>query len=78
MQKEIGENAGKLWHVLGKNGEVPLANLPKLTSLKEAEAYLAAGWLARENKVRFNNKNKNHYVALTEGELNAYKRTSSK
>jgi hypothetical protein len=75
---QIGENAGKVWRILGKNGEVPLANLPKLTGLKEAEAFLAVGWLARENKIKLDSKKENHYVALTEGEQNAYKRMSSK
>lgn len=48
----IGENAGKIWTVLNKNGKMTETKLKKETELASADFYAAMGWLAREGKVQ--------------------------
>jgi len=50
--KMIGNNAGKIWRVLDKEGPQVRTKLMEKTSLTEGEFYGAVGWLARENKIR--------------------------
>ena len=47
----IGENAGKLWHVLEANTEMNVTQLKEKTGIKTADLYAAIGWLAREGKI---------------------------
>lgn len=50
--EKIGENAGKIWTAL-QGGALTTKALKKATKLKEAELNLALGWLAREDKLFF-------------------------
>lgn len=61
----IGENAGKVWKTLHEKGEVRLSSIKSATSLKEEEMYMALGWLAREGKLKFKEKQSQVVVALT-------------
>lgn len=76
MEKEIGEIAGRIWQVLGENEKVPLHRLPKLVDEDHDRAMMAVGWLARENKLKFENAGKTVTVQLTFQELDSYKKTS--
>ena len=49
----IGANAGKLWTIIANNGEISLAGLKKLSGLDDRQLFMALGWLAREDKVKF-------------------------
>lgn len=49
---KIGENAGLIWCAL-ENGALSTKAIKKATKLKEADLNLALGWLARENKIAF-------------------------
>lgn len=63
MLAKIGENAGAIWNAL-QNGGQTLKGLKKATKLKNEDLYLALGWLARENKLVFDEKEGELFVAL--------------
>jgi len=50
----VGEAAGKVWHTLKENGEMSPAQLKKKTGSDDKTLWMALGWLAREDKVNFN------------------------
>ena len=64
----VQEAAGKVWQVLAKKEKVNLAELPKLLKEKMHIAFQALGWLAREDKVVYSEKDRKNYVSLTEAE----------
>ena len=69
MKKEqVGFAAGDVWIYLAKNGATPLNKLPKQIGYKENDSQVlvhqALGWLAREDKVNFIEKDNNTYVVL--------------
>jgi len=47
----IGENAGKVWHILNTYNELDETYIPKLASVTEKDAFYAIGWLAKEGKI---------------------------
>ncbi|WP_423127088.1 winged helix-turn-helix domain-containing protein [Gaoshiqia sp. Z1-71] len=53
IKTDIGINAGRIWQYLDQKGESKLADIKKDLMLKSAEARMALGWLARENKIFF-------------------------
>ena len=56
MDKElIGTNAGKIWQRLehGELTDTSINKVKKDCQLNSIEFFLALGWLARENKVKF-------------------------
>jgi hypothetical protein len=63
MIEKIGFNAGLVWGAL-QNGALDLKALKKATKLKNDELAFALGWLARENKLAFNEKDGEIVVAL--------------
>lgn len=63
MITKIGENAGLVWGAL-QNGAQGLKALKKSTKLKNDELFLALGWLAREGKLTFEEKESDLFVAL--------------
>ena len=63
MITKIGENAGLVWVAL-QNGAQGLKALKKATKLKNDELFLALGWLAREGKLTFEEKEADLFVAL--------------
>ena len=64
----IGEAAGRVWEVLGSKDEVGIAQLPKLLKLKTDITYQALGWLAREDKISYRDRNGKVYVSLSSSE----------
>ena len=48
---KFGDNAGKIWSVLDKQGCLKKSKILKFTKLKEDDFYTGVGWLARENKI---------------------------
>jgi len=53
MLHDIGNNAGKLWHYLKENPMSTMEDAAKSLKLPENSIALAAGWLAREDKLTF-------------------------
>ncbi|MFH1013808.1 MAG: winged helix-turn-helix domain-containing protein [Thermoplasmatota archaeon] len=53
--ENFGRYAGKVWNELNKKGPMEESVLVKKMRIKEEDFHAAVGWLARENKIRFNN-----------------------
>lgn len=53
LSEKIGKNAGLIWTAL-ESGELNVKAVKKATKLTEKDLNLALGWLAREEKVKFN------------------------
>lgn len=64
MIKDISEAAGLVWHVLDENGPTAVATLKRKSKLGSEAFYGALGWLAREDKLRFEGAGKKLVVAL--------------
>ncbi len=60
----IGENAGKVWTALKEKGAMKISALKRITRLDEKSLYLAIGWLAREDNVVFQRKQRETIVQL--------------
>ncbi|MDD5686889.1 MAG: winged helix-turn-helix domain-containing protein [Elusimicrobia bacterium] len=60
----VGENAGKVWQVLHTKGQSNLDELKNGTSLDDKNLYMALGWLAKEGKVKIEQKQKQIAVSL--------------
>jgi hypothetical protein len=54
MTAKVGEIAGKVWHTLQNGGEMSVAQLKKATGTDDKTLWMALGWLAREDKLTFN------------------------
>ena len=50
---EIGVNAGKVWQLLSDNAKWSYGSLKRKSGLKDKELGAAIGWLAREDKIQF-------------------------
>ena len=72
MGEDIGEPAGMLWNLLGKEGKIPVTHLPFKAGLTFDIAYGAMGWLAKEKKIHRIVEEKNIYVDLTKTERHTY------
>jgi hypothetical protein len=53
MREAIGDAAGKVWRYLEAQGSRSVSQIQRDTRLSQSLTYLALGWLAREDKVRF-------------------------
>ncbi len=65
LKKDIGENAGIIWHRLFDNGALSVKQLGELTGYHEKMITLALGWLAREGKINFFENHETVYVELS-------------
>jgi len=61
---EVGEIAGKVWHLLNDEGPQTLAQIKKRVNGSGELVSLALGWLAREDKVEIQQEKKSYKVAL--------------
>lgn len=67
LKNDIGINAGAIWTLLSEKGKLSLKEIIELTNFKEYYILLALGWLSRENKISFSDKNGVLYI-----EINVY------
>jgi predicted transcriptional regulator len=66
MNEKIGQAAGQIWQELSKVQEpVSVTALSKKANINSQMAQMALGWLAREGKVRFEEKGKTISVSLS-------------
>ena len=61
--EKIGENAGKIWHVLNEGRELTIPELSRRIDQSHEDTTIAIGWLARENKIYIQRKNGQIYVS---------------
>jgi hypothetical protein len=64
LKNIIGTNAGIIWQYLDTKGGCPTKELLKHLKMNEKEFYMALGWLTRENKIAFYEKEKIEFVYL--------------
>ena len=65
MIETIGKNAGLVWKALNENGAMNVKSLKKVTKIRtEKDLYAALGWLAREEKLAFTEKEQELQVSL--------------
>lgn len=56
-KEEIGNFAGIVWRTLSDKGSLSLEDLQRETRLDTESVCTAIGWLARENKIEFDEQN---------------------
>jgi len=61
---EIGRKAGRIWEYLYLNGECSIAELKKKLKMNNKDLYLALGWISREDKIAFYEKEGEQFVFL--------------
>jgi hypothetical protein len=62
-KSKIGTNAGKIMKRLeGELTDTSTKNIKKECSMKDLDFYLALGWLAREDKIKFYHDNNSAYL----------------
>ena len=61
---EIGLKAGKDWQLLSNNDKCSYGSLKSKSGLKDKELGAALGWLAREDKIEFEQQEDELYVFL--------------
>ncbi|WP_297807961.1 winged helix-turn-helix domain-containing protein [uncultured Methylophaga sp.] len=64
MTDPIGPAAGKIWHYLQQNGTASASRIGKDTELDSKVLQRAIGWLAKEEKLSFENKGRNELISL--------------
>jgi len=70
MEKtRIGLNAGKVWRILNEKGELSMFDLCRELGLTFEDVALAIGWLARENKISFREKDNMLFVKIDDVEF---------
>lgn len=57
LKNDIGINADTISHLLADKGEMSIGEIKELTGYEEIAIALALGWLAKENRIRFFNRN---------------------
>lgn len=63
MKEKIGTNAGLVWQSLNESAK-ELKALKKATKLTDKDLYAALGWLAREEKINFDETGADIVVSL--------------
>ena len=58
LESEIGSHAGRVWKILDIWGDVDYDSMKRLSDLDDEELNAALGWLAREDKILFDKKNR--------------------
>jgi hypothetical protein len=65
MIELIGKNAGLVWKALNEGGKLNVKDVKKATKIKvEKDVYAALGWLAKEGKLAFEEKDGDIFVSL--------------
>jgi hypothetical protein len=64
LNGQVGETAGKIWHLLNDEGPLTIPQLKKKLNGSGELLSFALGWLAREEKVDITQEKKAFKVAL--------------
>lgn len=63
-KKSIGTNAGIIWRIMNNNMSWNYAELKEKSGLSDMDLCAAIGWLARENKIEFEDNSKEQRIYL--------------
>ena len=69
LKHDIGVNAGIIWNLLKEKGALTTREISELTGFRESVLILSLGWLARENKINFFEKDNLTYIELSYYEI---------
>lgn len=61
---DIRINAGVIWQLLSEKGKLSIREIGELTHFRESFIYFALGWLSKENKICFIEKEGMLYIEL--------------
>lgn len=64
MENRIGQVAGKVWRYIDKVGECSVSELTGEIDAPRSKVCMAVGWLAREDKIRFENEGRGSTLRL--------------
>jgi predicted ArsR family transcriptional regulator len=64
LNAQVGETAGRIWHLLNDEGPQTFPQLKKKLDVSGELLSFALGWLAREDKVDITQEKKTIKVAL--------------
>ena len=64
LNGQVGETAGKIWHLLNEAGPLTIPQLKKKLNGSGELLNFALGWLAREDKIDITHEKKALKVAL--------------
>jgi len=64
VKNDVGQMAGAVWQLLSERKKVSIRKIGELTYYAEPRIFLALGWLAREDKIQFQNQSGTLYVEL--------------
>ena len=64
MMDEIGDCAGRVWRYLEEHRDSTAEEVTKALKLKESLAWMALGWLARENQIEIEHAGKSVKLSL--------------
>lgn len=67
MQDDIGKVAGEIWHYLEEHGEATVSKLIRDIDGSERLVLMGIGWLAREENLVFEKRNRGVYLTLKTG-----------
>jgi len=70
LKQDIGINAGIIWNLLHEKGALTARNIGELTGFREVLITLSLGWLAKEDKIDFFEKNDTVYIELKKANSN--------
>jgi hypothetical protein len=58
LTPKIGRTAGRIWRILDIWEEADISTMKRLSEVDESQIQIALGWLAREDKICINGKEK--------------------
>jgi rRNA pseudouridine-1189 N-methylase Emg1 (Nep1/Mra1 family) len=58
LTPKIGRSAGRIWRILDFWEEADISTMKRLSEVDESQIQIALGWLAREDKICINEKEK--------------------
>lgn len=64
MITKFGENAGLVWNSLNDGEKKNVKDVKKAAKLTDKDLYAALGWLAREGKIAFEEKDADIFIKL--------------
>ena len=62
--QQIGEVAGQIWHALHEQGRLSQTKLVKAIEAPRDMVMLGLGWLAREDKIEFEETSRGRVISL--------------
>lgn len=75
MKEQVGLLAGKAWQAIGGSPGILVSQLAKSLGVDPSMAVFAAGWLAREDKVRIEPQGRDFKIWLSDREAEVWKAT---